>query len=369
VGENLNIGELNNIALARWVPVWTKAFTDTAHGGFHERLGAGFRPVDMGYKRLLTQCRMLFVHGLASLPCTEGFDFLVRNHRVPETGGWRFSVTPEGNPKDNTYDLYGHAFVLLAMGFHYKATGETRALDHARETLAFLGKNFRTHERGFAEALGEDLRPLQKIRTQDPHMHLMEAALFLHDITGDPPWLAAADEMYALFRDFFFDHITGTLAEFFSDDLSRHPEKGCLLKTGHHYEWIWLLDKYARFRPGTREEARGFMTAMYDWAEKNGRDTVHGGYYDWMDTRNAQPTETTKRIWHATEALKAHAVMGNAAQLSTTVKLLRRYVADGGNWTEIMNSDLTPQTDFMPGTTPYHILMGVSEANHLATER
>jgi mannose-6-phosphate isomerase len=32
-----------------------------------------------------------------------------------------------------------------------------------------------------------------------------------------------------------------------------------------------------------------------------------------------------------------------------------------GFWTETLNRDLGPATDYMPGTTPYHVYFGITE--------
>ena len=38
------------------------------------------------------------------------------------------------------------------------------------------------------------------------------------------------------------------------------------------------------------------------------------------------------------------------------------YMDERGFWTEWLSRDLQPQTDYMPGTTPYHVYFGITEA-------
>lgn len=52
---------LSNFVKTVCVPKWFEKFSDEELGGFHERLDGDFRPLEMGYKRLLTQCRGTFM--------------------------------------------------------------------------------------------------------------------------------------------------------------------------------------------------------------------------------------------------------------------------------------------------------------------
>ena len=65
--------------------------------------------------------------------------------------------------------------------------------------------------------------------------------------------------------------LLGTLGEFFDDRL--HPaaaEAGTHVEPGHHYEWVWLLEQYARLLGGdVAEESH----RLYRFAEAYGRDS------------------------------------------------------------------------------------------------
>ena len=72
--------------------VW-RGFVDEKNGGFHERLGGDLRPLDLGYRRLLVQCRQIFVGAYACLrgassDCLElaraGFEVLEERYWDPE---------------------------------------------------------------------------------------------------------------------------------------------------------------------------------------------------------------------------------------------------------------------------------------------
>ena len=53
----------------------------------------------------------------------HGLAFLMRAARAPD-GGWFRAVSVDGATLDNTRDAYDHAFVLFALAWYYRATGD-----------------------------------------------------------------------------------------------------------------------------------------------------------------------------------------------------------------------------------------------------
>ncbi len=377
-GTHSTIRHLSQRLLQRWVPKWHEAFRDPA-GGFHERLGRGFRPLPVAHKRLLTQCRQLAMYSHASPQkgapdyredMQWRFEWLVDRFHVLVNGGWRFSITPEGEPLDDTYDLYTHGFVIFALSHYYRAVRSTRAEELAQRTLQFIERHFRVPgQPGLAEALGEDLNPLPKMRRHESHMHLLEACLFAYETWGDKAYMTMADEMVALFSDHFLPEGRAALAEYYTDDLTApHPEQGHVTEPGHYYEWIWLLKKHAILKDDpARHDA--VCLRLLDWANAHGWDGRYGGIYDELNPDGTILTET-KRLWPFTEGLKANALMLDHAKdrqalkdhVARMVAVFRdSYMDERGFWVEWLNRDLSPATDYMPGTTPYHVYFGIME--------
>ncbi|HCK33208.1 MAG: N-acylglucosamine 2-epimerase [Micavibrio sp.] len=363
------VENLNRYLQKRWVPKWHHAFADPQHGGFYERIAEKFKPLDMGYKRLVTQCRQIAIYSHAGFnlkDLADRFEFLIQNYHVAGKG-WRFSVTDEGKPYDKTRDLYAHAFVIFTLSLYYKATGDERAKDLAEETLNFIKKYFKTTI-GYHEALDDDLKPLDKMRRQNPHMHLFEACLFAYETFDDQHYLLMADEIYRLFKDYFF--IDGTLREFFDEHLNPDIEKGHIVEPGHHFEWVWLLQKY-RLAKGLEndKETEDYMRQLLYWANEHGWDEKYGGIYNALDP-DGNIIDEQKRIWPFAEGLKANAMMLDLEDDKISLKkrtdkmvsvFKNKYILKRGFWTEIVNRDLSPATDYLPGTTPYHLYFGIVE--------
>ncbi len=388
-GPHTILEQLSQKLLLRWVPKWYEVFHDPGLDNFYERLTKGFKPVPLGYRRLLTQCRQLAVYGHASLQKDDTLGFkpdlkahftsLCQRFHNPQTGGWYFSIAEDGSPKDTTHDLYTTSFVIFALCHYYKATKDEEAHRLAIATLTFIAPHFRLPGLpGLAESLEDTLKPIPAIRRQNPHMHLLEACLFAAEIWDDPLFQKIGDEMVGLFFVYFYDADRTILREWFNDGLAPHPEKGHIVEPGHYYEWIWLLRKHAQLQ-GDPYFYNKACFQLLEWANAHGWDKDFGGIYDEVD-EDGTVISNTKRIWPFTEALKANALMlikdrpdnntERKRRIAEMVEIFKdKYIDERGFWTERLNRDLSPVTDYMPGTTPYHVYFGIMEAREILRAR
>ncbi len=377
VRAQLSLSKLNSCLFNVWIKNWNDWFIDDS-GGFFERLNQDTSPMDIEYKRLVTQCRQIYVNSYAYnntksehflLAAKHGFDFIVDNYL--DKYGWYFSVTPNGKPFDTHLDLYAHAFVILCLSQYYLATHEKSALILSKQTLEFIKSHFKT-EIGFYEALDNNLQPIARIRRQNPHMHLLEACLSMYEVAEDVAYLQLSDYLITLFEKFFYQE--GKLLEFFNDNLDTHPEKGHILEPGHHFEWTWLLHKRISLAPSTKnmQGLKQYIKQLFLRGREDGIDTKFGGIYNEVGC-DGDIINPNKRIWVITEAIRAHCVyyanyknietIESLENILTTFK--QKYISTNGNWVEICNEDLSPQTNYMPGTTTYHIFINILESKAL----
>ncbi|MEM7618143.1 MAG: AGE family epimerase/isomerase [Pseudomonadota bacterium] len=376
-----NLDVLFNQAGNVWVPNWFKLFSNNEKGGFHERIDSDGSPIDLP-RRLLTQCRQIIVYSNAlqdnpqdtqyAAKLEEGFSFVKENYHVPETGGSIFSIDAEGKPADTKYDLYGHAFILLACAAYSKVNDNPEINEFAKTTLNFIKDNFRFEQgEGFVEALGEDMKPLPEMRRQNPHMHLMEASVYMYEASSDQDYLDMANEMLELFFDKLYDPETKTLGEFFNDDFTHHDTDGQLVEAGHHAEWVWLLKRYQEVSASKDPRITETMNDLFDFVVKHGIDPEYGGVYD-EQNRDGSVVKADKRIWPGLETMRAAAIMANddayADQARKVVEDMVTLYQDKyidfetGKWNEYLERDLSVKTDYRPGTTPYHIFPVLREA-------
>lgn len=360
------------------VPLCRDRGWDSRHGGFHERLNPAGDPQPGPFRRLVVQCRQIYVLSHAALlrgddgrlatRAGDGLEWLRDHYWDADHGGWFFSASPEGEPYDRTKDCYGHAFVLFAMAYFYRAFGERDALDLAERTVDVLGRRFAEPRfGGYHEATDARWEPLLRTRRQNPHMHLLEGFLALHRATEDSAYAEHAHRMYELFERHFFDPKTDTLGEFFHDDWTPHAETGHLIEPGHHFEWTWLLSWYAE--SCARPEALAAADHLFDWALRHGVDRERGGVFDELD-RQGRVLRDTKRMWPLTEAIKSSALRyerGNASDELERVQawlehLFETRLFSDGRWREQLDRENRDVVDSLPCSTPYHLFLGLSEA-------
>src|ERR1051325_2284880 len=115
---------------------WLARIHDPA-GGFFENLDALGAPVTSPRRTTLVQARLTYVFSHAYLlsggdpvfreAAQHGLAFLMRAARAPD-GGWLRAVSPHGATLDKTRDAYDHAFVLFALAWDCRATGDRNVI-------------------------------------------------------------------------------------------------------------------------------------------------------------------------------------------------------------------------------------------------
>lgn len=350
------------------LPLWGDIGVDDEHG-FVELLAPDGSVPDIGYKRLFVQARQVYVFSHAYLTgypaglevARQGWDFL-RQHGWRTDGGWVRRLGRHGQVLDPTLDLYAQATMLFAMAWWIKASNEVSALQFADLTLEAIDERLALgpgagclSERGPAATL-----------LQNPHMHLFEALLALHSVTGAARFKARAAEILELFDSAFFDDDTGTLAEYYHESWRRAAgEYGQIVEPGHHYEWVWLLNQAASILPLSDHASE----SLFAFAERYGRGPAEGLIFDSVLSSGVLHTGSY-RLWPITEALKAHLARFEShgtldvRRVSETLDGLFGYflaAPRAGTWIDRFNANLEPAVDTVPASSFYHLFLALSE--------
>ncbi len=370
------VAAYRHFAMTTLLPLCRDRFADPVHGGFFEQLDpTTHAPLPIGTKRLMVQCRQLYVLAHTALlgdasgrdAAARGYDFLRHSYRDHANGGWFFRATEAGEPTDRSKDLYGHAFVLFALAYLHRAFAAPDAIALATATYDEIVANMSAPGGGFWDRADEAWAPDTSIRRQNPHMHLLEGLLALHEATGAARWLTEADRLARLFLDRFHDPATGTLGEYFTADWRPDPRQGHIVEAGHHFEWVWLLARY-RAAGGAAPVAEA-SARLFAVANRHGYDPEYGGIHDQID-RAGTPLLTTRRIWPVTEAIKAHAARieaGESVPEGQPDRLIAHLFKDflrpeRHGWIETMTREGAPGQTNLPGSTPYHMFLAAAEA-------
>ncbi len=345
------------------LPFWAEHGVDRINGGFHEELAPNGAPTACGFKRVRVICRQIYVFSHASLlGWTQGaaisdwgYKYLVTQARLRE-GGWARRLSRQGAVIDATIDLYELAFVIFAMAWRYRVSGDLEARTHAIDALDFIQQHMRAPNGGFFHSL-----PLTGVRKQNPHMHLAEACLAAFEATGQERFLDAAREIVQLFTARFFD--SRTLGERFDQTWTRIGEG---VEPGHHFEWTWILAHYQRL---TGDPVATLAAHSADFAERHGVDQRTHAVYDKVNEAGAV-LRGSSRLWPNTERIKAALALfeldgrdPRGAVASSAELIFDRYFADNrpGLWTDQFDGDGKPLTTAVPASCVYHLFLAFSE--------
>ncbi|MFC4167557.1 AGE family epimerase/isomerase [Teichococcus aestuarii] len=335
-------------------PCWLAHGVDWQAGAFHESLTLDGYACAAEFRRLRVVARQVYSFSLAhrhGLPRAAeavelGLDFLRRRARQPDGGyAWRFGL--DGRVTDGRRDLYDHAFVLLALS---AATAVLPAAPLRGMALAlddFIERHMAHPAGGYVESL-----PPALPRRQNPHMHLLEARLAAAEAFGEPRFLEGATRLLGLFRARLFQPASGTLAEFFDEELAPPPAPHPV-EPGHHCEWLWLLEWHARLAgghaaPEVPEALRGFLGGP-------AARRPEGALRDVLDSTGAV-LEPGARLWPQTEWLKA----ATAAERPAAARVLGAYLREDGLWHERRLPDGSLSHEPAPASSLYHLSCAIA---------
>lgn len=350
------------------LPLWASIGWDQDADSFVERLCLRGVPLLNAPRRAMVQARQIYVYSVAhqygwfpeggELVARAVASMIRRYHEVDGADGWAFSVARDGAVVDGRRDLYTHAFILLGLAKAFETTQDRAYIALADDTLSFLDRHMTSMHGGFVESLPIGDGP----RRQNPHMHLLEALLALFDATKKSVYLERARSA----RDFFFERILQSdgsiVVEFFDDEWGPLGGPDFSFEPGHHFEWMWLLDRSEDLlRFGQRNAlARLWETALHGGVDVDGkifaRATLGGA------------TDRSTRLWFYTEAAKAAHVMslrreqfdGPSSGYFLNV-MHDRFLAPAvaGSWIDEFDADGAIGVDFVPASSLYHICCAI----------
>jgi mannose-6-phosphate isomerase len=285
-------------------------------------------------------------------------EYLLRNGRRKD-GFYIHTFTHEGIPADLRADLYDHCFVLLALAHLGDVTGDSAWFDEAQATMDLVEARWRHKCGGFLE--GEIV---SAPRRQNPHMHLLEAAIALWVRSGHDRWRALAMEITDLCSMHFIDPLTGALIEYFTDDWSM-LKNGAVVEPGHCFEWFWLLKGAGVALP----QGELVATGLIEFARRHGIDHRRGIAINEVGL-DGQPRDNRARLWPQTERLKAalarHKQTGDSIELREAESAycgIARYLQTplAGVWYDKLDNDGRWMPELAPASSFYHITCAFSE--------
>ncbi len=286
---------------------------DTLYGGYLSTFTYDFQPQGAQDKMIVTQARhtwstakaAMFYHDTAYLSMSRhGFLFLRDVMWDKQYGGFYNLVTRDGKPKTFTKQAYGNGFGIYALAAYYECSGDTAALNLAKNAFAWLEQH--SHDpkyKGYYQYLERDGTPMKRsanepstsdmgYKDQNSSIHLLEAFTELYKMWKDPLLKTRLQEMLVLIRDTIVSP-AGSLQLYFTPDWKhisyRDSSDAVIAKNhyidhvsfGHDVETAYLMQE-ATETLGNQHDTKTLSVGkkMVDHALRYGWDNKVGGFYD-----------------------------------------------------------------------------------------
>lgn len=358
----------------RSLPFWADHAPDP-EGGFYERLDLDSQPILGEDSRVRVQARMGYCFALgaengweperARQLANRSLDTLLSDCRRGD-GLYGKMVDTGRGLTDETPELYDNAFALLAFATIGRVFGDARAMTAAGELHEAIERLLRRDAGEGSEAGGYRERlPAPERREQNPHMHLTEASLAWYEASGDRTALKRAERIAHFVADRFFDADAGLLFEFAGVGTEANH-----VEAGHHFEWVWLLDRLAQNGGAVLE---GLASKLHD----GGIRLLEGlDYLPLSQELDGSVRQPKQRTWTLTEKLKGHIALYRMQSrddllpliLATGNSLWNDHIAPGlpGAWTDAIDPDGRSLVEDITPATGYHLYLALDELSSFA---
>ncbi len=354
------------------LPFWSRHGVDHVHGGLHTCLADdGARLSDDKY--MWSQLRALWTFSalcneLGSRPewldVAHGIYRFVREHGRDEHGHWTFARRGDGAPFVGATSIYTDGFALYGLVEYARATGDTSALDLARETFDRTVARLRA-----PDSYPTDPYPIPDgVKAHGISMIFSLSFLELAKLTGEGAHLDAArhegEQVMGAFRRPEERHVL----EFLDlDDEPLDSPRGRAIVPGHAIESMWFMIHLYDHLGDERRVAQAIEAIR--WHVELGWDDEYGGLVLARDAHGGEPWwpfADAKLWWPQTEALYAlllaHERSGEAWCLEWFERIdayaFSRYpVREHGEWTQRLDRRGRPFTETvaLPVKDPFHL--------------
>lgn len=359
------------------LPLWTSVGYDAKLGLFHERLTFTGEPMEALPRRLMVQCRQIYVVAQATLTgLMDGralldttFTQVLRHFHKSETDlKWIFSIDPDGHVRDPRSDCYSLAFVLFALAWLYRVKADKFYLELADEIVAVLDRHMAAELGGVTDGVP---RPDGYLR-QNPNMHLIEAYLALYEATGAQKYLTRARSMYALFCRHIFLHDHAAIPELHDSGWKVSDLNQAWYEPGHHFEWVWLSRRLAK---ASGEDVTGQVQALLSRALDEGVDDASLSI-ERVSVLGRERT-VSRRSWGSCEFIKACAAEAEANpsqsgiwadRAANSLKSLRKMFLStsvNGLWVDRVDQHGAALSTDVPASSLYHFTLAIMESDRV----
>lgn len=241
----------------------------------------------------------------------------MEKHGRDANGNWYFSLTADGKPLVQPYNIFSDCFACMAFASLHKAVGDDKYKQIAVDTFRNIIKR-KENSKGSYNKLYPGTRDLKNFSLP---MILCNLSLELEHIIGTEEVNSFIPTVIHEVMDVFYQPQNGLILEnVYADGSFCDSHEGRLMNPGHAIEAMWFIMDLGKRNNDTAliNKACNIMlnTLEYGW------DKEFGGIFYFLDIKNnpTQQLEWDQKLWWVhVESLvalaKGYALTGNTACL------------------------------------------------------
>jgi len=320
---NKYAGQYKNELFESVIPFWMNHSKDTDVGGYFTCLNRRGEVFDTD-KFMWLQGREVWLFSMLYNKVEKKQEWLdmalhgagfMKKYGMDGQGNWYFSLTREGKPLIQPYNIFSDCFAAMAFSELYKATGIEEHKQIALNTFTNI-QNRQDNPKGIYTKAYPGTRPLKSFSLP---MILCNLSLIMEDILGTEQVNKTIQPLIKEVMEVFYDNESGLILENvtpegnFSDSF-----EGRLLNPGHSNESMWFMMDLA-VRNNDKALIDKCIEILLRTTEK-GWDKQYGGIFYFLDLKGhpVQQLEWDQKLWwvHIETLIsmaKAYRLTGNEA--------------------------------------------------------
>ncbi|MEO0457804.1 MAG: AGE family epimerase/isomerase [Cyanobacteria bacterium P01_A01_bin.114] len=284
------------------IPFWEKHSIDNEQGGYFTCLGRDGKVYDTD-KFIWLQNRQVWTFAMLYNQlekrdtwlniAAKGAKFLAEHGRDAE-GSWYFSLTRDGRPLVQPYNVFSDCFAAMAFSQYALASGEDWAKAVALQAYSNVLRR-QDNPKG----------PYTKAYPGTRPMKTLALPMILANLSLEMDWLLSGDQLadvleltVAAVMESFLDPERGLLYENVAlDGAHVNCFEGRVINPGHGIEAMWFMMEIAQRRenPNLLSQAVDTVISILDF----GWDAQYGGIFYFLDADGHPPQqlEWSQKLW------------------------------------------------------------------------
>ena len=295
-------GQYKTELLESVIPFWMNHSKDSVNGGYFTCLNRRGEVFDTD-KFMWLQGREVWLFSMLYNKVEKKQEWLdmalhgaefMKKYGMDAQGNWYFSLTREGKPLVQPYNIFSDCFAAMAFSELYKATGNEEHKKIALDTFTNI-LNRQDNPKGIYTKAFPGTRPLKSFSLP---MILCNLSLIMEDLLGTEHVNKTVQPLIKEVMEVFYDQNSGLILESvtpegnFSDSF-----EGRLLNPGHSNESMWFMIDLA-VRNNDKALIDRCVEILLRTTEK-GWDKQYGGIFYFLDVKGhpVQQLEWDQKLW------------------------------------------------------------------------